>query len=212
MKVGPEFLRTAPHRLQLFQRNTSIFHEGDRAEAVYVVQRGCVRLQFNSEDGQREVVAFYFPGDVIFALPETHRASAEAVCETALAKVSRAALWEVAVARPQTARALLALAQESLSVLAQHLGRLTHASALERVTWFLGWLSERTSASGSGLFPVPMTRRDIADYLGVAPETVSRLFRRLEDRGELRKAGSRCYVYRPRRAAGRPSDEPAVAA
>jgi CRP-like cAMP-binding protein len=199
MTVESGRLDRASHRKVGVLKGQSIFQQNQNAEAVYRLERGCVRLQLHSEDGHREVIAFLFPGDVFSAGLQTHWASADAVTDTIVTRFSKNSLWQLMGAEPEAAMTLLFSADELLTELARHIGRLSHASASDRLTWFLGWVADRSCAVGSGPFHLPMSRRDIADFLGIAPETVSRLLRQLEASGELRRIDLHSYVYRPRR-------------
>ena len=195
MLCGDELFAGAGRRQVLLERGRQIFAQGDEAEAIYRVERGCVRLQTHDEEGSRDVLAFFFAGDVICGGLGTHWASAEAVSETVITRFSLVALMELMRSEPQAAMSLLASAESALNELARHIGRVVHSSASDRLIWFLTWISERT-ATQSAAFELPMNRRDIADFLGLAPETVSRTFAQLEACGDLRKGGSRQYSYR----------------
>ena len=177
-------------------RRRPLFHQGAPVEAAYRLERGCVRLQLEREDGEREVIAFLFPGQLFCAGLTSHWASAYAVTDCVLTIIPRAQLGE-ASGEGRLARLLLASSEDLLGELAQHTARLRRTSAMARLRWFLGWLAERSGQAASGALDAPMSRRDIADFLGLAPETVSRLIRRMETHGELRRAGARRIVWDP---------------
>jgi CRP-like cAMP-binding protein len=82
-----------------------------------------------------------------------------------------------------------------LTELAHHLGRLSHSSAYERLSWFVAWVADHTKATDDELLDLPMSRQEVADFLGIAPETVSRLFRRMEAGGRLLRVSARQYRY-----------------
>lgn len=186
-------LDRASHRLVGVLKGQSVFHQGDPAEAVYRLERGCVRLQLAAAGGGREVIAFLFPGDVFCAGLETHWASADAITDAIVTRFSKASLWQLIGADSEAAMALLFSADELLTDLAHHIGRLSHCSASARCSWFLTWIAERGGTGESGVIHLPMSRRDIADFLGVAPETVSRMIRQLQTSGELRRTGPHTY-------------------
>jgi CRP-like cAMP-binding protein len=200
MLGGNELFAGAGRRPVLVQRGRVIFAQGDEATAIYRVERGCVRLQTHDKEGSRDVLAFFFPGDVICGGLATHWATAEAVSETIITRFSLVALMDLMRNEPQAAMSLLASAERALDDLARHIGRVVHSSATDRLTWFLTWISQRTATPSSG-FELPMNRRDIADFLGLAPETVSRAFAQLEASGDLRKGQRRQYSYRAAAAA-----------
>lgn len=186
----------ANHRLMGALRGKNIFRQGDPAEAVYRVEHGCVRLQLEHANGQRQVIAFVFPGQTFCVGLETHWASADAVSDTVLNRFSRQSLWEVMAHDSTTAQALLFSADELLTELAHHVSRLTHSDAYDRLSWFIDWVAGQPSNTGGNL-ELPMSRQDIADFLGIAPETVSRLLRRMTADGVLRRIGARRYRYDP---------------
>lgn len=195
MSLDQSAFGAAGHREIVLARGRRIFAQGDEAVAIYRVKRGCVRLQTHDEEGSRDVLAFFFAGDVVCGGLATHWATAEAVTDITLTRFSLTSLLSLMRTEPETAMSLLAAAENVLNDLAHHVGRVIHYSASDRLSWFLKWVSERTGRAGGSTFEVPMDRRDIADYLGLAPETVSRTFAQLEADGELRKDAHRRYSY-----------------
>ncbi|WP_309089144.1 Crp/Fnr family transcriptional regulator [Phenylobacterium sp.] len=179
------------------RKHEPLFHEGELATAVYRLERGCIRLQIDSEDGNREIVTFLFPEDVFFVGFKTYWASAYAVTDSSVAVYSLSAFWAHIAADAEAAIAALHSADELVENVAHHLALLTHARGDARLRWFLDWMMSRspTPENGSEVH-LPMSRRDIADFLGIAPETVSRLFLRMESRGELRRADGHKSVLR----------------
>ena len=194
-----ETLAGARHRLVGALKGRALFHQGGPAEALYRVQRGCIRLEIEAEDGQRDVVSFLFPGDVVCAGFDTHWASAYAVSDCVLAVFALQNLWDHVSRDPEAAHGLLQSADARLVEVAHHMALLSHANAEARLRWFLGWIAPRTAlGDGAESFHLPMGRRDIADFLGIAPETVSRTLKELETSGELRRLAGRRCVFRPR--------------
>jgi CRP-like cAMP-binding protein len=192
-------LEGARFRLMDAPKGEEIFHQGDDAEAIYRVERGCVRLQIDGKDGQREVIAFLFSGEVVCVGLETHWASAYAVTDTIVARISMCSLWELISRDASAARDLLVSADKRLRDVADHGLMLSRFTARARLAWFLQWLSGH-DGHRLDAFDLPMTRRDIADFLGIAPETVSRLFRQAVDRGDLRRLSGKRYLLRSREA------------
>lgn len=186
--IGPRPLKVG--------RRQAIFHEGEVSDALYRLDQGCVRLQIEGDEGRREVITFIFPGEIFSAGYEVRWASAYAVSDSLLSVYSMSAVLDHARRTPSAAIALLSASDALLDDIAHHLA-LSHAMASVRLRWFLQWLSDRIKLHDTGAIPLPMSRRDIADFLGVAPETVSRMFQRLERRGELRRpAGGKAVHYR----------------
>lgn len=159
-----------------------IFDEGDASEAIYCIESGCVRLQINDEDGRRHIFAFLFPGDIFgMALDGRRAASAEAVVASELTRYPLSSMPLLMAQGPQALADLLNAASRLVSNLSHHLAIVTHAPAEERLMTFLTWMAERRSERD--VLNLPMSRRDIADFLALAPETLSRTFSKLEAQG-----------------------------
>ena len=160
-----------------WDRGEIIYHQGDPADCWYEVTRGMVMTVHVSVDGRRQVTGFFAPGEIFGAEHGRHKASAEAVSESA--QVRRVRWSDDEVDRPVFERALVS-AERSILLLG-------HRTAAERVAAFLRDLYARTGVGG--VIPLPMNRSDIADYLGLTPETVSRALTALIKRGFIAHAG-----------------------
>lgn len=169
-----------------FGRDQAIYSEGDRAESVYKVIRGAVRAFRVLADGRRQISDFYLPGDVFgVELDAERRSGAEALCETVVISARRSAVAEEPGQGQQLWRhALRQLRRSQDQVLT--LGR---RSATERVASFLVDLAERLESDNE--LALPMSRQDIADYLGLTIETVSRTLTQLQGWGLIRLTGCR---------------------
>ncbi len=160
-----------------FARNAQIFAEGQPAECIYKIESGCVRTYKTLDSGERQLVAFHLPGDC-FALEgrERYAVSAEATTNSTIRVIKRKTL----MARNGDAammRHLLELTADELRRTQRH-NMLLLKGAQERVVGFLLEMQERGHSESE--IPLHMTRRDIADYLGLTIETVSRTLSRLE--------------------------------
>lgn len=161
-----------------FARNSEIYGEDEPAEYLYQVVSGAVRTYKILEDGRRQICAFYLPGDVFgLEAADSHMASAEAVGETHVLVVKRSAIMTRAGHEKDLARELWEATAHELRRFQEHM-MLLIGSAEERVAGFLVEMARRTSRNG--LIDLPMSRQDIADYLGLTIETVSRTFTQLE--------------------------------
>ena len=182
-----------------FDRNEEFFGEGEPAVFVYKVVSGAVRSFRILSDGRRQIDRFHLPGD-IFGIEdgEEHRFSAEAIADSRIAFVKRTSL-EAAVSRDNTAARLLwSLACRDLERARDHMLLLGRKSATERVATFL--LEMSASGRGAATIDLPMCRNDIADYLGLTIETVSRTLTQLERRGVIELPSSRHVELRDRAA------------
>jgi CRP/FNR family nitrogen fixation transcriptional regulator len=182
-----------------FERNEEIFAEEEEADFIYKVISGAVRDVRILSDGRRQIGAFHLVGDV-FGLEcgETHLYSAEAVVDCEIALVRRSVLDKAAEADAATARKLWGLTARDLQTLQDHMLLLGRKTALERVASFLIRLSSRALASAA--LDLPMSRSDIADYLGLTIETVSRTFTQLERDGTISIPSSRHILLHDRLA------------
>lgn len=195
--TGPkDLLEGAPSRPIRVPKAGEIFREGDRADALFRVDAGCVRLETDQEDGRRDVIAFLFPGDTFLAGLETRWASAYAVSASTLSRFTLRQLLDGREQDRTGAVALLSSIDEMLHDIIHRVALLSHATANARVAWFLGWLDERIGGDFPDEVHLPMTQRDIADFLGIAPETVSRVFRSLEASGQLRRTPDHRFRFR----------------
>jgi CRP/FNR family transcriptional regulator len=164
-------------------RDESLFCEGDPADAVFVVVSGTVRLSKMLADGRRQIIGFREAGDLIgFALSHDHSYSAEGVTSARLRRVNRIQLERLVEAKPQLRLSFFSLAASELAAAQRQLLLLGRKTARERLCSFL---VERRH-DGSGIIKLPMSRTDIADYLGLTIETVSRTLSQLRAEGLIR--------------------------
>jgi CRP/FNR family transcriptional regulator, nitrogen fixation regulation protein len=181
-----------------FDRNAEIFGEGEPAEYVYKVLDGSVRTYRVLNDGRRQISAFHLPGDVFGLEPgEEHSCSAEAINPSAVLVVKRKTVLAAAEREGDVARQLWGITARELRR-AQNHSMLLIKSAQERVASFLLEMARRFS--GGSAVELPMTRQDIADYLGLTIETVSRTLTQLQGAATIELPASRRVVLRNRSA------------
>jgi CRP/FNR family nitrogen fixation transcriptional regulator len=167
-----------------YNRGAEIFGEAEPAEYVYQVVEGAVRSYKLLSDGRRQIGAFHLVGD-IFGLENgsTHRFTAEAIVDTTVRLAKRVSLEHVAEEDATVARDLLDMTTNNLQHAENHMLLLGRKTSLERVAAFLLEMDNRLNAAG--VMALPMSRRDIADYLGLTLETVSRALSCLHGKGIL---------------------------
>lgn len=191
-----------------YERNEEIFGEGEPAEHVYRVVSGAVRTMRFSSDGRRQILAFHFPGDVFGLEPgQRHGLSAEAVNESEVSLVRRSLIETAAAQDVRAARGLLELMSRELHKAQEHAFVLGRKGAGERVATFLLQLGERVASRCEIDLPMsrceidlPMSRSDIADYLALTIETVSRAFTQMERDHAIALPTSRHVIVRNRSA------------
>ena len=180
-----------------FGRNGEIYGEGEQADYVYKVVRGAVRTYKVLADGRRQIGAFYLAGDVFgLEVGEEHPHSAEAVTESTVMVVKRSALIGLAARNSDVARELWSFTGRELARVQEHVLLLVK-TAQERVVDFLLEMANRQPGDAIEL---PMSRQDIADYLGLTIETVSRTLTGLENEAAIALPNARRILLRNRSA------------
>jgi CRP/FNR family transcriptional regulator len=161
----------------------SLIHQGDPAAHVFIVQSGAVRIFKLLPDGRRQVVAFLFPGDFLGIVNRPAYAyGAEAVSQVKLCRFSRAEFDDLLARFRGLQKRLFAVARHELNAAQDQMVLLGRKTAREKVVSFLFAFSNYAAKSGRPDNPItiPVTRRDIGDYLGLTMETVSRIFATLK--------------------------------
>lgn len=159
-----------------FAREEEIYGQEEEADLVYQVLKGAVRTSRLLSDGRRQIGDFYYPGDVFGIEPdEEHLFSAEALCDCVVLVVKRSALRDTAWIAFD--RMVHTAARRELKRAHEHVLLLGRKTAREKVATFLLNIVERVSGDGARL---SMSRQDIADYLGLTIETVSRMLTQLQ--------------------------------
>lgn len=165
-----------------FAAKAAIAMQGDPATHVYNITEGTVRLYRLLADGRRQIIGFLLPGDFMgLALSDRYAFSADAVEPVAACRFDRAAFTQLVDDKPHLLRRLHEAATHELSLAQDHMVLLGRRTAEEKVAAFLVALRERLCRLGRRgvTLALPMTRQDIADYLGLTLETVSRTFSKL---------------------------------
>ena len=182
-----------------FERNAEIYGEDEPAEYFYKVVLGAVRTYKLLSDGRRQISAFHLPGEV-FGLEAgaNYRFTAEAVASATILAVKRSALVALAARHSDVANELWVLTAGDLGRAQEHMLLLGRRNAEERVATFILDMARR--AAGGQAIELPMSRQDIADYLGLTIETVSRTLTHLENQAAIELASSRRICVRNQKA------------
>jgi CRP/FNR family nitrogen fixation transcriptional regulator len=184
-----------------FSRNSEIFGENEPAEYLYKVVSGTVRTYKILNDGRRQIGSFYLPGDVFgLEVGDVHTFSAEAITDCKVLVIKRSALVGLAARDNEVARQLWTMTAGELHRAQNHM-MLLIKTAQERVAGFLLEMAKRSAAATE--IELPMSRQDIADYLGLTIETVSRTLTQLESAATIAVPTSRRIVLRNRAALSR---------
>lgn len=175
-------------------RGERLFHAGDRLGSLYVGREGAFKTVLVTEDGDEQVLGFHLPGELIGldALGSgQHRCEAVALTDAAVCELPYDRLATIAAQLPQLQQHLLRIIGQRLEREQDHIGMLVRRQAGERIALFLHGVSHRVAQAGGSdtTLMLPMSRDDIARFLGLALETVSRGFSRLQDEGVIRVSG-----------------------
>jgi CRP-like cAMP-binding protein len=181
-----------------FARNSEIYGENEPADYLYKVVSGTVRTYKVLVDGRRQIGGFHLPGDLFgFETGDEHTFSAEAITDCKIIVIRRSTVVALAARDNDIARQMWALTARELQRVQDHIMVLIK-SAQERVAGFLLEMAGR--AAGGGAIELSMSRQDIADYLGLTIETVSRTLTQLEKAAAIELPTSRRIVLRNRSA------------
>lgn len=185
-----------------FSRDMEIYGEGEPADSLYRVVSGAVRTHKLLNDGRRQIGGFYLPGDILgMEAGDVNRLSAEAICDSKILVVARSAVIELASRQCEVARQLWAATTRELEHLQNLMLTLGRKTAQERIATFLLEMVSRSCEADA--VDLPMSRQDIADYLGMTIETVSRTLTQLENASAIALPSSRRVVLRNRAALNR---------
>jgi CRP/FNR family transcriptional regulator len=169
-------------------RHEMLFGEGDAGGKYYEVLEGVVCSFRVLHDGRRQILSFSYPGDIIGIGHEREcKCSCEAVSPARVRCIPAAALARSLDARPELARKLFSVATSELASMHDHFVMVGRKSATEKLASFLLALARREvdADASTATFQLPMTRTDIADFLGLTIETVSRRFTALRKLGVI---------------------------
>lgn len=190
------------HRRRPLARSERLYRIGDPMEALYVAREGSFKTVAINSDGEEQIIGFHLPGELmgLDALGTgLHRCEAEALGPAQICEVPLEALGDVIHAIPGLGTQMLRVIGRSVARDQDHLEMLGRRQAQERIAMFLHGLSERFRSLGHPAteFSLPMSREDIARFLGLVIETVSRGFTRLQDEGVIKVRGRQLRITDP---------------
>ena len=165
-----------------------LFHQEDPADSLFNVTSGHIRVLKLLPDGRRQIVGFMYPGDFLgVAFISEYVYTAEAIDDVVLCRFPRQKLEAFIEEVPELEKRLLEIASNELLAAQDLMLLLGRKSAIEKLASFLVRMAWRTKAKVEGLVELhlPMNRHDIADYLGLSTETVSRTFTELTKRAAI---------------------------
>ena len=184
------------------ERGARLFRVGDAMGAVFVAREGAFKSVSQDENGNESIVGFHLPGELIGldAMGSgAHRCEAVALTPAMVCQVSYEQLTSVATQLPGLHRQLLRVIGQEVERHQEQIELLMRRQANERIALFLHGLRERYQRLGrnGNDFRLPMSRDEIANYLGLALETVSRGFSRLQEEGVIEVRGRAISIRDP---------------
>jgi CRP-like cAMP-binding protein len=181
------------------EKGSEIIAQGDDADYCFEVVDGCVRSLQRLEDGRCQVSEFLLPGD-IFGLDAVgeHDFAAEAVTAVTIRRVRLSAVELLAAEDADFGQRLRRNLARQAKTMRNHLVALGRMTAVERIAGFLIEMSERLDGPTHGVVELPMSRTDMADYLGLTIETVSRSLTDLKRQGIIAVKGARIAIHNRR--------------
>ncbi len=174
-----------------FAAGEEIYAQEEEADLIYQVVEGAVRTSRLLTDGRRQIGDFYYP-DELFGMEagDEHRFSAEALSDCAILVAKRSAVRHCGDERERLEKLIWAATTHELARTQEHLFMLGRKSACEKVASFLMLAAERVRGD---LTTLVMSRQDMADYLGLTIETVSRMLSQLQSGGIIEFVGCRSF-------------------
>jgi len=200
--VSDLFLACVPHfdgTIVSYVPGQEVVGEGDPTDNFFLVMDGLFRAEKVTADGRRQVFAFHMAGELCGLEPDgAHKLTIEAQDQASMAILPRSLCRLQMNDHPEISAALFDGATRAWTLAIDHTMMIGCGSAEERLAWFLTTLSARSVSGSAGFVALPMQRQDIADYLGLTIETVSRTFTRLKCLGLINLSHiRRVHILRP---------------
>ncbi|ASY65784.1 hypothetical protein SJ05684_b48020 (plasmid) [Sinorhizobium sojae CCBAU 05684] len=181
--------------LERFDAGSAVFWEGDDATHLFQVTDGMLRAVRLLSDGRRIIVGFLRPGDLLgVSLKERYLYTVEAITPVALRRLSRRRFEEEIRRQPQLRDQLFSKLCDEMTAAQDQTVLLSRRSADEKVANFLLMMSRDEFGNCTRIVDIPMTRLDMADYLGMTIETVSRTITKLTNSGIITATGRRSMM------------------
>jgi len=181
------------------QRNKHVFEDGQKFTSLYAVRSGAIKAYSVDQNGEEQVIGFYLPGE-LFGLDAIHNdayvCSAKALETSAVCELPYTQVTELSAKIHNLQAHMYKTFSKEINTDQQFHRLLSKKTAEERISTFLQNLSERYQRRklSPTSFRLPMSRTDIGNYLGLAVETVSRVFTRLQQNGILKVDGKELQI------------------
>ncbi|WP_246299882.1 Crp/Fnr family transcriptional regulator [Sinorhizobium psoraleae] len=178
--------------LERFEPGEAIFWESDEATHVFEVADGMLRALRLLGDGRRIIVGFLGPGDLLgVSLKERYLYTVEAISPVQLRRFPRGRFEDEVARNSHLQEQLVSKLRDEMTAAQDQTVLLSRRSADEKLANFLLMMRQRGNSEHRSIIELPMTRLDIANYLGMTIETVSRTITKLANSGIIEGAGRR---------------------
>ena len=176
--------------LERFAAGNAIFWEGDEAKHIFEVVEGTLRAFLIRGNGRRIIVGFISTGDVLgVSVKDRYLYTVEAITPVELRRFPRHHFESESAHEPHMKEQLFSLLCDEMAAAQDHMALISRRSAEEKVAGFLLMMARKQGGSRCMMLDLPMTRLDIADYLNMTIETVSRTITKLAGTGTIATIG-----------------------
>ncbi|MED3554251.1 Crp/Fnr family transcriptional regulator [Cytobacillus praedii] len=171
-----------------FKKGENIYRSGDPSDSLYIVSSGRIRIYRLSESGKEQLVRIltpgYFTGELALFKEALHEAYAEAIEETQVCIIRRSDLQKLLLNYPSVSLKILTEFSNRLEQSEKQTTRFSTEKVETRIAFFLAECMDENQLNE---FVLPMSKKDLASYLGTTPATISRKLSRLEDKGYIKQ-------------------------
>lgn len=172
-----------------------LYHAEDESDALYIVHQGQIKIYRLTEEGKEQLIRILLPGDFTGELAlfqdSVHEAYAEAMVDTEICMIQRQNLHQLLLKYPTISLEILNEFANRLETAEKQTTRFATEKVETRIALFLAECLDRQGDVMTHEFELPMSKKDLASYLGTTPETLSRRFSQFEEKGYIKQKGQR---------------------
>ncbi|MFB9860623.1 Crp/Fnr family transcriptional regulator [Salinicoccus siamensis] len=177
-----------------YKRQEHLYMAGDPENALFVLHRGKIRIYRLNEEGKEQLIRVLLPGDftgelALFGGEAMHDSYAEAAEESKVCEIQKKELYTLLKEYPEIGIKIIERFSERLSEVEQQTTNISLLSSEERLIEFI-----RTDVDENDRLKLSMTKKDLASYLSMQPETLTRLFKKLEQDEILERVDHKTYI------------------
>lgn len=183
------------------ERGEYLYQAGDKDDSIYIVHAGQVRVFYLSEEGKEQLIRVLNPGDftgewTIFSSIDNHENYAEATRATSICTINRNDLLNLLEEYPEISLKILSSMSERLQQSEKQTTSVATEQVSNRIIHYLEDLANNTSVEDEVTVKLPLSRKDLASYLGTTPETISRKFKEFENEELLKQLPkNKVHIY-----------------